>query len=278
MQRIIVTPAGRKRYLEPLFMHLQAQKDSFDEWHLWMNTSRIEDIGYAERLAARHPWIHTIYLDDYEGRPTDNMNIHRFFPLDAADPECVYLRLDDDVVWLQPGFVDAMFTYRQANPEPFLVYANIVNNAVCTYLHQHGGALTTPQYNTTQKKCGYFCTDPVGWQDPEFAEAVHREFLADPTSDTWRNFNVWHLCDYERCSINAISWLGSEFATFEGKVGADEEQWLSVDHPKEIQRHNVILGSAMCVHFSFHTQREHLDNTDILEDYLECAPATEQTT
>ena len=36
----------------------------------------------------------------------------------------------------------------------------------------------------------------------------------------------WVLRDYERCSINVISWLGSEFKKFNGDVGVDEEHEL----------------------------------------------------
>jgi len=35
---IVVTPAGRRRYLEKLVKCLELQKDDFDEWHLWENT------------------------------------------------------------------------------------------------------------------------------------------------------------------------------------------------------------------------------------------------
>lgn len=38
MKRIIVTPAGRKRYMEILSSHLDKQRSDFDEWHIWQNT------------------------------------------------------------------------------------------------------------------------------------------------------------------------------------------------------------------------------------------------
>jgi len=191
MKRIVVTPAGRRRYLELLFKHLAAQKSDFDEWQLWMNTSQVADIGFAERLAARHDWITTVYLPAY-GPTETNYNIHKFFPGQAADPEAVYVRLDDDVVWLDPAFLKTMFTYRLANPEPFLVYGNIINNAVTSFLHQHGGNITT------NKVVGYKCMDEVGWKDPAFAEALHRAFLDRPGEACWAFFDRWLLPDYEQ--------------------------------------------------------------------------------
>ena len=38
MKRIIVTPAGRKRYLAILIKYLVKQKHSFDSWQIWCNT------------------------------------------------------------------------------------------------------------------------------------------------------------------------------------------------------------------------------------------------
>jgi hypothetical protein len=88
--------------------------------------------------------------------------------------------------------------------------------------------------------------------------------------DKWhKSFREWHCLEYERVSINCISWLGSTFAQFNGKVGIDEEQWLSVDKPRTMEpgSHNVIIGNAIVAHFSFYTQRAHLDATDILDEY-----------
>jgi hypothetical protein len=266
MKRVIVTPAGRERYLQRLLKHLERQKSDFDEWHLWMNTRVASDIAYAEKLAATYPWISTVYLPEKENDPNteyNNYRICRFFPLDAVDRDAVYLRLDDDVVWLEPTFVSKMFDYRLSHPEPFLIYGNIINNAILSHLHQRAGLLPRT------KPAGYACMDDVGWRDPVFAEEVHMSFLRSSSLKQWQHFQRWtlHLDEYERCSINAISWTGNEFAAFGGKVGNDEEQWLSVDKPRELGRPNEINGQAVCVHFSFYTQRDHLDATDILEQY-----------
>jgi hypothetical protein len=64
-----------------------------------------------------------------------------------------------------------------------------------------------------------------------------------------------------------ISWLGKEFKKFNGDVGLDEEEWLSCDKPKQIQMPNIIFGDSLFVHYAFFTQRQYLDNTNILETY-----------
>lgn len=40
MKRIIVTPAGRERYLEVLLNNMIKCKDEFNEWHLWIDIKK----------------------------------------------------------------------------------------------------------------------------------------------------------------------------------------------------------------------------------------------
>ena len=266
MKRVVVTPAGRKRYLEILVQHLAAQRDAFDVWILLVNTSVVEDIGFCERLAARHPdWIETRYATG--SNPGEGShNIHRFLNEFCIDPETVYLRLDDDVVYLAPGFVREMFDFRLANPHPFLVYSNIINNAIVAWIHQKLGNFSY------ERLSGYDCVDEIGWKDPRFAETLHRAFLADPVDPKWK-FREWHATEYERVSINAISWFGKDLAV--EPVDRDEENWFATWRPKVLERPNVICGTAICVHFAFFTQREYLESQapDILEAYAKLAAA-----
>lgn len=255
MKRIVVTPAGRKRYLSLLHTHLSNQKEDFDEWHLWLNTFDKEDIEYCEALALENKeWIRVVrHPNCKEG--FGPYNIHNFF--EECTPENLYLRLDDDIIYLAPDFVKTMFDYRLAHPEYFLVYGNIVNNALISHLHMRFGNVAYPQ------KVWYDAKDLTGWQDPAFAETIHRAFLKDPRDPKWSSaFGVWNLWDNERVSVNAVSWIGNP-----GKADVDEEEWLSVGRPRELSKTNAILGKAVCAHFAFYPQREHLDATDILEEY-----------
>jgi hypothetical protein len=111
--------------------------------------------------------------------------------------------------------------------------------------------------------------DKEGWKNPNVAEALHRAFIQDVKDgqiEKWKtSFRLWDLWHYERVSINCVSWLGSVFENL--TVGADEEQWLSCEKPSRLKKANLLVHEPICVHFSFFTQREHLDKTDILEQY-----------
>jgi hypothetical protein len=191
-----------------------------------------------------------------------NNSIYSFFE-DCIDPDAVYLRLDDDIVYIHPGSISNIFNSRIKDEDTFLMYGNIVNNAIISHLHQRIGALPVT------KIAGYECMDAVGWKDPEFAHNVHNNFLKKYAKNELDNYfmNDWILYDYARVSINCICWLGKTFSKFNGKVGHDEEQWLSVDYPKSVGTPNKIIGNTLFVHYSFYTQRPYLDNTEILSLY-----------
>lgn len=250
-KRIIVTPAGRRSYLQLLWNHLQEQRDSFDEWHLWLNTTCQEDIAWIRSLPAP-----VRVIEPANSRPQEGIrNIHRFFP-GCVDPDTNYLRLDDDVVWLQDGFVEKMFSRREDDKASFLHSANVVNNAVCSHLHSKKGVVPP---------CNYECTCPIGWARPEYAAAVHESFLTSTSLEPWR-FGDHTLPTGKRFSINAISWRGDIFKKFGGNVGTPEEQWLTMEAPKT-HGPTVIIGDAICVHFAFHTQRRGLDEPTLLARY-----------
>jgi hypothetical protein len=268
MRRIVVTPAGRSRYLSLLARHLAAQRTSFDEWHVWLNTDVPTDIQLCRDLAARYSWVKLIPLNTTFNR---NFSIHSFFK-NCVDPSAMYLRLDDDVVWLEPEFAEKMFAFRERRPEFFLVYGNIINNAVISHIYQRCG-LIDYRYG----RCGYDCLDGVGWATPKFTQYLHETFLVDlaaGATSRWRCFPEWQLYLYERVSINAVAFLGSDFARFKGAVPPDEEPWLASIYPAAEQKMCAINGSALCVHFAFGPQRvlPAFDEATLLAQYEKFAP------
>lgn len=264
-RRVVVTPAGRRRYLDLLYRHLKAQRGSFDTWLLLVNTGDPADIGFCERLAARNEdWIETRYATGSEPS-RGNLNIHKFLNEFCADVDVTYLRLDDDVVYLAPGFVDRMFAFRESNPSYFLTYGNVINNAVVAWIHQKLGTFGAPGRHSR-----YDCMCDVGLKDPAFAESLHRAFLARPEPSAW-SFGRWVLTEHERCSVNAVCWFGADLAA--APVGEDEEQWLAVVRPRETSRVNAVCGDAVCVHYAFAPQRAHLDAlVEVMDGYRALAP------
>ncbi len=267
---VVVTPAGRRRYLELLVPQLLAFRGVVDEYRLWLNTDDVDDLAYCRRLAETHPDFITVDSLPEGVRVEGNMSIHHFFKK-CVDPGTVYVRMDDDVIMVDTlDAFKAMLDFRLDHPEFFLVYGCVLNNAVVTHIQQR-----LMRFGTDDGLCGYACMDPVGWESPAFAERMHRTILttlatSPTTAPPLAAFRMppWRLhYPAERVSINCISWLGSEFAIFGGAVGRDEERWLSVDKPLMTNTCNCIFGGFVCVHYAFYPQRPHLDATNILEEY-----------
>ena len=179
----------------------------------------------------------------------------------AIDPDTIYIRLDDDVVWLEPNLIRKLSKFREQNTEPFLVYSNTINNAMMTYLHQRMNAIDNSSLDIKVEYCAF---DPQGLKNPIVAEKVHNNFINKVKNNKLDDykFKRWNLIGYETVSINCISWLGKDFKEFEGNVHIEEEPWLSRTKPIELNSPNTIFA-----HFAFGPQREYLDRTDILQKY-----------
>lgn len=258
---VSVTPAGRQRYVEILHKYLINSRNIIDKHVWWINTNNQADIDYLESLVSKFPdFYSTKYLPSHPLVSYTNLNIHNFFD-DCNDPETVYIRFDDDIVFVETPRLEGFVRFRIQNPEYFIVYANTINNNYCSYLHQMMGAVGVGDHlelkelplleYTQQNKTLY---DP-NYTLRSFYDFYERLLKAD-LSDF--RFNKWVFHNYERCSINCISWLGSEFAKFD-QVGIDEEPWLSTYKPRERSMKNCVYGDFIVVHYAYGSVRSHID-------------------
>jgi hypothetical protein len=257
MKKIITTPAGRKRYLEILLGYLIKYKNEFDRWDLWLNTENISDIDYMKSINKKYDFIKLIYP---KIPVNGNMSIGSFFS-DYINPDEIYIRLDDDIVYIEKDSLTKLFNERERDKESFLLYGNIINNSILTYIHQKEGNL-----NSNYGKCEYKCMCDIGWKNPYFAENLHLDFLSKYKNQSFY-IPDWDINNNERVSINVISWRGDEFSKFGGIIQGDEEHWLSIVKPQSINKFNKIIGNTLFVHYAFFPQRNYLDTTNILNEY-----------
>lgn len=256
MKRIIVTPAGRKRYMNLLADHLSKQRNSFDEWHIWQNTENIEDIKFFKQLDAK------IIIPPISDPKLKNVNLNNFYLIDSCEQNSLYLKLDDDIVWMEPNFIHKMFTIREQNNSNLLIFANTINNSNCSHLHMRCNQIP---WNDL---AGYNTFDSIFWSSPLYAESVHKTFLSNVHDFTKFYFSDWHLFINERVSINAISWRGSDFQLFNGVIDGEDEHFLTYHGPSRVLgKKSFIYGQALCSHYSYKTQVEYLDTTNLLTRY-----------
>lgn len=236
------------------------------EWQLWDNCRNDADRAYLQRLAASDPRCTIKRLASADGT---SQNIGDFFRF-CDDPEALYLRLDDDIVFTEPGFFERFKARALASRGEALWFAPlIINNAVCSSLIQSLSKVRIEGTITSQAMC------PYSWAHPSFPEAMHPVLIEAARKGRLDDFRV---PDREvrlgRFSINAIGFFGAEVIAL-GELfhppDQNEEEWLSAVLPAKLNRPGKVFGDLLVSHFSFYTQERRLLQTDLLESYYELA-------
>ncbi len=271
MRVISVTPAGRRRYLAALVPHLLAQRHVIDEHHWWLNTNDAADALYVEQVTAEHPDFFKICRKEVRADLNIGQNIWRFFG-EYAEPDTVYVRFDDDIVYMAPDAVENLVRFRLAHREPIVVLGNIVNNAVCAHFLQQAG-LVPRAWGEVEN----FCLDGNGWACGEFARKLHGLFLEElraGRADQWKLAEL-PIDGRRRFSVNVVSWLGDDLRQVPEVHGGivDEELFLTVELPRRLGRANAACGDALFAHLAFFTQRPYLEWTwpQLIGHYQEIA-------
>lgn len=268
---VVFTPAGRKRVMSILVDNLSRFTNIVDEYQVWVNADeeQVEDIKWLESLPEKYDWIKLYHLKGERLKPKQ-MNTGRFYP-NTIDDKTIYIRLDDDIVYIDDNFFTNLLDFRIDNPDYFLVMSNIWNNAILSWIHQQLGHIPPePKIETA------WCMDAVAWRSGQFAVDIHNLLIEKIENGTTHElyFDRADLTDYKRFSISSFCFFGKDFKKFKGIVGYregklvyDEEVWLTEVYPILEDKLNTICGTAIVAHYSFFSQRPYLDKTDILEKY-----------
>jgi len=267
MRVISVTPAGRRRYLAALVPHLLRQRHILDEHHWWLNTNDAADIAYVEQVTAAHPDFFRIARLEVRSDLTMAENIWRYLRGDCR-PGHLYIRFDDDIVYMEPDAVERLVAFRLTHRHPLIVYGNIVNNAVCTHFHQRAGIVPL-RWGAVHNEC----MDRYGWWRGPFARKIHELFLDDlrhGRTQRWKDIQL-AVDGTRRFSINVICWLGDDLHTLSELASdhIDEEPFLTETLPARMGRPNAACAQALFAHFAFYSQRPFLDQTwpELVEHY-----------
>lgn len=258
--RIVVnTAAGRRRYMQYLIPYI-VSSDIVDRYDIWVNTHNGADIEFFKRVAARFPVINLVWQPD--GVVNGNASINAFYK-GCMETGTIYFKLDDDIIWMEPGLIEKMVAFRIDNPHFFLVTPLVINNSLSTYLLETDKKIRLDGYYNAS--AGH----PVLWRSGIFAQELHEWFLNKYLkTGKWRELHLGRKeMGMTRFSINAVLWFGDEMRRFGGIVPGDDEEFLSCIYPTCQGLSNAWNGDAIVAHFAFFTQREQLDKTNVLEEY-----------
>lgn len=261
MKIIVVTPAGRERYLR-LLAHYVLGSAEVAEWQLWDNCRTESDRRYLRELAASDPRCTIKQLPGADGGFAIIGDFFRF----CDDPEALYIRFDDDLVYVEPGFFERFRARAVAARGEALWFAPlIINNAICGALIKQFAKLSFRGPITFQAMC------PHAWAHASFPKALHPVFIEAVRCGRLDDFRVPDRdVRLARFSVNAIAFFGSDIARLgEGFLppASDEEEWFSAVLPARLDTAGRVLGDLIVAHFSFYTQERQLLQTDLLDRY-----------
>jgi hypothetical protein len=266
---VSVTPFGRRRYVELLAHYLLDLRDVIDEHQFWINTQCREDLDFVHDLADCYPDF--FKLIKHRARYATDGMIARICPFwrQCNQPDTLYLKFDDDLVWMADGAIEKLLDFRLANPSYLIVFPNTINNSLCSHLHQRMGILPP------EPPIEYECTGEISWRRWQTARECHETFFKHHKAghlDRYR-FDRWELTRFERFSINAMCWFGHDLAPWVRQFTGDDEHWTSQVVPERTGRTTCITGDSLVAHFAYGPQREGLEaNTQTLDRYRAIVP------
>lgn len=276
---VVVTPAGREEYLSffKKFIYRKMEEGLIDNWQLWQNTVKQSDIDNLAAMEAENPKVKRYFISDIV--PTynncDPQRSCEFFNAYCQDDDTIYIRFDDDIVWVEEGAIEKMLIARIEHQDAYLIYPNVINSTTVSRWHQDAGAigkeagdlaLTGSLFPDPADKNHIYLND-FAYTDSGFIDLIHDTFKSRYEEGTLNAYYLpsRYLTNYDRFSICSVCFFGKDHL----HVDSLEEQSLAWEGPEKAGRPVYFAGDALLVHFSYHTQVDHLraDRPDLLEFY-----------
>lgn len=271
------TPYGRRDTVSILFKYMQRDhaRGLVDEWWLASNVDphgQEADLAYAHELAAAHDWIHVKERPSDCPQLTPKQRNTGYFYRYMVDPQCVYLRFDDDIVYVHEDAIERLVRASLENGA-LCSFPVIWNNAIVSWYAQQCGRIPV-DYGIVG---GPFCMDAMGWANGEFAVKIHRLLLDNIEAGTvpglflYQDFSIQPGTQF---SVSCFASRGGDYAALPTPgvlVPDEEESWHTIHQPLRTQRPNMLIGNAVVSHYSFFPQRSALAHTDVLDRYRDLA-------
>ena len=274
-KRVIAwTPFGRRRTVEILQAYLRRDHavGVIDEWWLCLNTGpgQEADEEYAHELARQHPEFIRLkpFPDGWQPMTPIQRNTGSFYRY-MTDPNTIYIRLDDDIVYIHPAAMARLARAKIQMPHATACFALIWNNAICTHYAQ--------AMNIVPKEWGHvqpFCMDGNGWANGEFAVKMHTMLLDAIDRDTVNDLYLYQdiaLQIGQQFSVSCFASSGAQYAALPDGPGVlvpdEEESFHTIHRTVATGIPNMIIGNALVSHYSFGPQHGCLYPTDVLDRY-----------
>ncbi|KAI2621274.1 hypothetical protein GGR54DRAFT_600862 [Hypoxylon sp. NC1633] len=131
---------GRKRTVDfldcYLLQNLAANGGYLDEIRFMVHTNKEEDVEYLKGLVSQRQEHYKIV----EAGACEGSSYGCIWD-SAVEDDTIYVKIDDDIIFIHPDTIPQLVHTRIATPHPFAVSANLVNSPLTGYEHFHVGAI-----------------------------------------------------------------------------------------------------------------------------------------
>lgn len=272
------TPYGREETMKILVKYIARDHAAgvVDEYWLYMNTdeNQVRDREFAYELAEQYDFVKLKERPLRAGEVPlvpKQLNTGLFYRY-ALEPNTVYVRLDDDLVYVHPDAISRLVTHRLES-SGLVSFPLIWHNAICSYYLQTMGKIPM-EYGRVDAP---YCMDRVGWADAHFAESIHRLLLDHIRNDTVDSLFLHHDIQLPVGLQFSVSCFASTSEIYTelpepGEIYHEEEHWHTIHRPNQTGRANIITGNSLVSHLSFFPHTDYIRRqTDILQQYEELA-------
>lgn len=304
---VAITPSGRMDYLKILHKYIVKNKHILDRWDLWVNTENPTDLQYMKELSENDSFINLVYPKWPYEKSCPNLSIAPFWSM-ATDDDTIYIRFDDDIVFIDDKTIENLVEFRIQNKNHLFIYPFIINNPfysknlqIRKLISENNGVV-----RSYKELCGEGINDPVSLNNSQFVRELHETFIESYYKNEHTKFMcdeklIWELGDgyYNnygtkgtkssvsnagpQVSINCVCWFGSTMKEitpindcyFEGdnhqREYTDEEAYLTIVKTKDLNMPSCTAPNTLVVHFLFGPQRIQGSMLDILVKYKNIA-------
>lgn len=271
-KRVVVwTPFGREVTMSILVEYIRrdVERGIVDEYVLYMNTDddQESDRAYGYSLGEKYDWI-TIQERPMR-HPGPKQRSTGYFYRSAVDPDTVYVRLDDDIVYVHEDAIANLVKARVEMPSPVAVFGTTWNNAIVSWFMQQAGVIPREW-----GECTYFCMDPTGWANGQFAVKIHELLLEKVEAGRAEDLFLYQDFPIQagtQFSVSCFASTGEFYRDLPNGPGVlvpdEEESFHTIHEPARLGRDNILIGNAIVSHLTFMPQRSIVLGTNILDRY-----------
>ncbi|KMU86910.1 hypothetical protein CIHG_04849 [Coccidioides immitis H538.4] len=270
-----------------------------DEVRFFANTKDKDDLAFLDQILKRSPRYKKIFIEKPVWWP-DHTKLWR-----QVERGTMYIKLDDDIMWLADDAIPNMVTTKLHNPDLLAVSANTPKNDTEKRSLPSWRPSEHPFWEGPNDFEWPLENEPPSdghrWLRVQDDKALNRTPVAKLTYDFWGpTYESWAIAAQqhyslleniekntldrykfsppwnmrgERIRINALAILGDDVLdtdVYHWPDNRGDEDMIALDLPKQLNRHILIEGKALAAHFNFMHQGA-LTKTDLLDRYYSYA-------